>query len=236
MRRERNFVFLRVKKDGDSVIRYLLSKIDFHHHFDEELIGFMERDIKEEKIIFIPTSPDEKAATQKYVEETLRFFEKAQIYFKKSVTLYSDMDPEAMSKEIKGASVLYLMGGNTLRQYDFIVHHNLQSVLKEFKGVVIGISAGAINMCRKAVLTPIHEVEEVHLYNGLDLVSFSVEVHFERSNKIHEQMVLNIAGKIDNELYCISDFSAIRMDDHGHMSIIGGGVYKVSGNEILKLS
>ena len=214
------------------MIIYLLSKLDSMSDCNRQLSSFMQKDIENKTILFIPTSPEDRAKTKKYAKGILEFFQGINIKFEKSVILHSDLEKEEVTKEVKNSSVVFLMGGNTLSQYDFIVKKDLQSVLEDFEGVIVGLSAGAINACKKAIITPMHEVEDIHIYNGLGLVNISVEVHFEKNNLEQEQLVLDIAKETGQEIYCIPDFSGIRIKESSTFFL--GEVYRTSNNKIVK--
>ncbi|SDY24005.1 Type 1 glutamine amidotransferase-like domain-containing protein [Thermoactinomyces sp. DSM 45892] len=215
------------------MIRYLFSKIDCLLEFENGLKETLNKDFKTNKIVFIPSTPDEHLKTRKYTTEILDYFRKVDVVFRDSVILYSEVENEVMRKELESADAICLMGGDTLQQYDFIKKNDLQITLKNCKGVIVGISAGAINMCKTAVLTQIHEVDQNYVYSGFNLVDITVEVHFERGNKVQEETVLDVAKNMDH-FYCIADSSAIRFDDENKMRLFGDGIYKVSSHGFMQ--
>lgn len=50
---------------------------------------------------------------------------------------------------IRNADVLWLAGGDTSKQFFYLESYGLISCIREHKGVVIGMSAGDINMAKQ---------------------------------------------------------------------------------------
>ena len=54
---------------------------------------------------------------------------------------------------VSNAEVLWLAGGDTSTQFNYLESYGLISCIREHKGVIIGMSAGSINMCKRAICT-----------------------------------------------------------------------------------
>lgn len=78
------------------------------------------------------------------------------------------------------------------------------------------MSAGSINMAKTAVCTLTCEHDKLEIYEGLGLVEFSVEPHFDKDNITDELLVLSE----EYPLYGICDDSAI-ISTEGSTSYIG---------------
>lgn len=57
-----------------------------------------------------------------------------------------DVTRDKAKKYIDGADIVYLCGGRTFYQMKFFDEINLKELLENYNGIVIGQSAGAINM------------------------------------------------------------------------------------------
>lgn len=124
-----------------------------------------------------------------------------------------------MHKAIQNADVLWLAGGDTQNQFAYLSEYGLISLIRDFKGVVIGISAGAINMAKTAIctLTCRHRKQEV--YQGLGLVDYSVEPHFDPVNISSELLSLSE----DYVIHGLCDEAVILCDEH--RTIFVGDIY-----------
>ena len=109
--------------------------------------------------------------------------------------LIDDFDPEAhadgMTKEemfssIENADIIFLMGGDILKQNEFLMKNDLKPIIKTFKKVVIGISAGAINLSNISLCSKDEEdgVEKTITYEGIGRINYTIEPHFDIDNKI----------------------------------------------------
>ena len=90
-----------------------------------------------------------------------------------------------------------LIGGDTLKQNEFLMKNDLKPIIKTFKKVVIGISAGAINLSNISLCSKDEEdgVEKTITYEGIGRINYTIEPHFDIDNKIFLQ----------NELYPLSE-------------------------------
>lgn len=98
---------------------------------------------------------------------------------------------QEMQDEIKEHNVLYFTGGSPEKLMTSLIENELLHVVKEFSGLMIGVSAGALAFCRDCIITKDDDYPETKVIKGLGLVDFSVEVHYD--------------GTIDEELIPLSD-------------------------------
>ena len=107
------------------------------------------------------------------------------------------MTKEEMFRSIENADIIFLMGGDTLKQNDFLMKNDLKPIIKTFKKVVIGISAGAINLSNISLCSKDEEdgVENTITYEGIGRINYTIEPHFDIDNKI----------LLQNELYPLSE-------------------------------
>ena len=80
---------------------------------------------------------------------------------------------------ISNASLVFLCGGSTFKQHQFFEIINLKELLKNYHGLVMGQSAGAINMA-ESVFNSLEEQanSEPIFFDGLGLTSINIEPHF----------------------------------------------------------
>lgn len=188
---------------------YLLS--DFS---EESGFSLLEEDFKKDlndynKIVFIASNPDMGNITDKYAERYLKWFERIGINFKSKVVLDNRLDSKDMINEIKEASLIYLMGGTTSLQMKFLNDNNLVEPIVNAHCLIMGLSAGAINMARKSVLTINCGHERQEVYNGIGLLDKTVEPHFTIDSFKDELKELSYKYSI----YGLCDESAIIVND-----------------------
>lgn len=101
-----------------------------------------------ESITFICSRPDEFIANDERVVHYLAWFKALGINFKSSFLLDDRLENKQMDTAILSPSCFCLMGGDTQRQNEFLESYKLVETLKNYEGLIIGISAGAINMAK----------------------------------------------------------------------------------------
>jgi len=146
-------------------------------------------------------------------------FEKTDIYFKHYCDMFSSIGirfeqrcvvdkriAEAEAKAaIASANVIWLSGGNTFAHFQHINSYDLVDTILNFDGVVIGMSAGAINMAKTAICSTTKERNEYRVYEALGLTDFTIVPHFVKDN-IHPAL---LAHSFSFPLYGVCDNAAI---------------------------
>ncbi|MGE7603411.1 Type 1 glutamine amidotransferase-like domain-containing protein [Peribacillus sp. NPDC097675] len=114
---------------------------------------------------------------------------------------------QEMKDEIKDHDVLYFSGGRPEKLMESLYAKDLIQTIKGFPGLMVGVSAGALLFCRDCIITKDEDYPETQIIRGLDLVNFSVEVHYEGAN---DEELLPLSN--DRDIYAIPDGSAIFWD------------------------
>jgi peptidase E len=209
---------------------YLLS--DFSQETGFSLLtNDFKRDLKSYKlIVFIASNPIIGDITDKYAARYLEWFEKIGIIFEKSMVLDSRMDMKYMHIAIQNASLIYLMGGTTPLQMEFLLNNHLIEPICKADCLVMGLSAGAINMGKTSILTKTCGHDKQEVYNGIGLVDLSVEPHFSPSEFNDELKQLSTKYKI----YALCDESAIIIREN-KISYYGD-IYLLKDGSFIKIS
>ena len=168
--------------------------------------------------------------TDWYCNNFLKMFSNCGITFG-SVNVIDSRIPKEIAQDIvRNADVLWLAGGDTPTQFAYIESYGLIPYIKEQKGVIIGMSAGSINMAKTAVCTLTCEHSKLEIYEALGLVEFSVEPHFDKENISDELIILSEKYP----LYGVCDDSAIiRTNDN---TLFIGNVFLINNRHITRLS
>ena len=146
------------------------------------------------------------------------------------------MDKAAAHAALKNASVILLMGGDTIPQKTFMDEYELAAPIKESRAsVILGLSAGSKNMATKFVASTSngYNAEEKGVYDGLDLDSFAYEPYFSLDNaELIQEHLLPLSQEID--IYATANDAVIRVEK-GKVEVVTGDAYLLSKSEIKKL-
>ena len=185
---------------------------------------------KRNSFAFIACDFENKEKTKAYYEDTLRLLTDIGIKFRVSMCIDKCILPEVSRAFTEKADVVWLCGGNTPVQMDWLKKYDLIPILQHHKGVLIGLSAGAINLAETAVcsLTCRHLRQEV--YPGLGCIPISPEPHFCAHPVTGELLDLSET----HPLYGMEDESAI-FYQKGKLSFFGN-IYKLDHRQITPVS
>lgn len=164
--------------------------------------------------------------TDWYCNQFLKMFSDCGINFETVNVVDGRISKENVKDMVRNADVLWLAGGDTPTQFAYLESYGLIQCIREHKGVIIGMSAGSINMTKTAVCTLTCEHNELKIYEALGLVEFSVEPHFDKDNITKELLVLSEKYP----LYGICDDSAIICTEDNTFYI--GDVFFINKGEV----
>ncbi|WP_246941957.1 Type 1 glutamine amidotransferase-like domain-containing protein [Bacillus pinisoli] len=205
----------------------------FNHFFPENLGRLLQEDISDRKsLVLISSNPsiyDEIGASER------SWLEQAGIMFDEYHLINDRVQKEDAQTKIRNASVIFLLGGDTLKQNSFLKDYELSDLIKKSNAVVMGASAGAINMSAKWLCSRNlgYKVEMSSVYDGIGLDNFSVLSHFDLENNIAWiQNELSLLSKEMN-IYASNKDCAVRVK--GDKIDIIGNVFLISHSKIQKL-
>ncbi len=167
--------------------------------------------------------------TDRYCEYFLKMFSDCGVVFSRVQVVDSRMTKLQARQAIAESDVVWLAGGDTPRQYEYFLEYELSSCLQNHKGVLIGMSAGAINMSKTAVCTNANGHNYLSTYQALGIVDFSVEPHFNKDNVSEELITISK----EYALYGICDDSAIFIVDDQIQYV--GYIYLIEDGKVIKL-
>jgi len=162
--------------------------------------------------------------TDKYFRFFLNVFQENGISFDEAYVVDGRMTVAEAQKALTEADVVWLSGGDTPVEFAYLKKYGLDTILKQHEGVVIGMSAGSINMAKSAICTLSCGHTKQEIYEGLGFVDFSVEPHFVRE-KLSEEL-LELSKKY--LIYGLCDDSIIVSKD-GKVSVYGEVYYIKDG-------
>lgn len=209
---------------------YILTSM-FHNGFNAQIAEvFRQKISKRNKFAFV-ASEFEKTheKTDKYFRIFLNMFEEAGIHFEEAYVVDGRMRVDEAQKSVAEADVIWLSGGDTSVQFNYLKKYGLDTILKQHEGVIIGMSAGSINMAETSICTLSCGHYKQEIYNGLACVDISIEPHFVRDNISNE--LLDLSEKYT--IYGLCDDSFIVCS--GKVIEFYGEIYKLSHGNIKML-
>ena len=159
-------------------IVYLLSGINCDNKFNEDLEKCLKKDLKNKfNITIIASSFDNNEKTDIYYTKTISMFEKSNINFKQKYLIDNRVTKEKAIEYINNSKVIFLMGGDPYLQMKSINEYGLKSVIENKNGIIIGVSAGSINMAKKVCYMDEDKQQKLLQYNGIGLTDINIYPH-----------------------------------------------------------
>lgn len=160
--------------------RYYCSGFDITNAFGHGLGDMFLSELKDRKsIVYIPGGADKmQKVREKYVPAFTDHFKKVGITFETSTIITPEMSQEEAQQAVQEANFVMLMGGDPFKQKEMCDNLGLLEVLKNYDGVMLGFSAGAMLMSKYIIITPCsEEYPDFHIEEGLNLDGISIYTH-----------------------------------------------------------
>lgn len=234
------------------MIRYLTSDFGNYENKDGQkitqpidningIVDQFKNDIKKfDKVVFVAS--DMNNSIEKVMGYANIFFDSLKmvgIEFSDYLVLDGSKINEA-ERYIDGADLVFLCGGDAYNQHLFFETIHLKTLLENNQGVVVGQSAGALNMAENVFNSP-EEMEESEpvFYDGLGLVDINIEPHFEYDDSSFDeaekyQRESIIKESFNRPIYGQVNKSHIRIDD-SNKAVIYGETYLIENGNIVKI-
>ena len=189
----------------------------FPDGFTDEFIERLKRYyIQQGSLVFIASDFTVHDRTDKYMNLFVHMFKEKGIVFDHIQVIDSRVSKVEALELLKKADIVWLSGGDTLKQIDSIKEHDLIPYLQTRDGITIGMSAGSINMAKRVVLAQDTEDNRLGLsiYDGIGLVDINIEPHFDTERKEHM-----------NDIYEASKHAIIYgLSDHSFIEVVGDSI------------
>lgn len=170
------------------MIRYYCSGFDTNNAFGHGLGEMFKKELKRTKnILYIPGSIDKiEKAKKKYVPIFTEHFKYIGIEFDNINLLTQDISSEEAKELVKNADFIMLMGGDPFKQKELCIKLDIMNELKEYKGIMLGYSAGAMLMSKYIIIIPCsEEYPDFHIEEGLNLDGISIYPHNNTTSEIY---------------------------------------------------
>ncbi len=153
----------------------------------EDCYGFF-TDLKKEwpesaNVLFVPADPSNKDDNECQIKRVIDAFKYSDLAVTEVKTL-DESSGQALPGLVAWSDVIYLGGGHVPTQLAFMKRLGLKNALKDYQGIVIGLSAGSMNCAYNVYIAPELEGEAkdpnfVRFSEGLDLTNIEIIPHAE---------------------------------------------------------
>ena len=200
---------------------YLLSGPGTKEGFSKKILEELNTDLKDAKsITFIASSPSNHDKNLKFIygsENIIGMINHLKlIHTFEKINVIDDLNKN--KNVIINSDVVYLLGGNHESQLKFIKENNLGEVLKEFDGILLCTSCGAMNIAEKGYYSKDENVSDSYFYDGIGLINRTIDPHFDINNEGQVNEALKMSS--NHIIYGVPNDSGIKVEK-GILKLIG---------------
>jgi dipeptidase E len=120
---------------------------------------------------------------------------------------------ESITQKMAAARLVYLTGGLPSVLIERLRNIGVDRLLKDYEGVVVGRSAGALALCRRC-LTTCRSNSKVKIVNGIGLADLTLKVHYKPEN---DDVLKRFS--MQETIYALPEGSAL-VYENGHATAI----------------
>ncbi|WP_396129702.1 Type 1 glutamine amidotransferase-like domain-containing protein [Exiguobacterium mexicanum] len=205
----------------------------FNDFFPTHLADALSRDVTNRQSLVIISSDPASTAVHGVTERS--WLQEAGIFFHDYHVINYETDRTNAKHLLNEASMIFLLGGDTVKQNQFIHEYDLIQSIQQSDAIVLGASAGAINMSSSWLCSPNmgYDVAAPTIFQGVALHDFSVLSHFdlEHSMYVVKQELASLSEEVP--IYLSNKDCALRVQ--GDQIDIFGDVYLYSNRNMTKL-
>ena len=174
-------------------------------------------------VVFVASDPRDHAGTSQFAAVTTAAFLEAGIAFSGYQVLDGTNVQRAYAM-IAHCDLVVLCGGHVPTQNAFFRKIRLRHILHNFKGTVMGISAGSMNMAGIVYVQPEESGESVPEFKrfapGLALTPVNILPHYQKAKdywldgkRLYEEITFE--DSMGHEFFCLPDNSYFFQDEEG---------------------
>lgn len=190
--------------------------------------------------LFVCSDPDDHDMTCHFGADTAGAFSEAGIAFSGYQVLdgYHAEDAEML---VHSSDIVFFAGGHVPTQNAFFRDIHLREIMEGYDGVVLGISAGSMNLAEEVYVQPEEEGESAPEFErfapGLALTDVNILPHYQKVKdnildglRLYED--ITFADSMGHTFFALPDGSYIYQDEDGQL--LCGKAYRVQ-NGIMEL-
>ena len=187
--------------------------------------------------VFVASNPNSYSTNDDFAKLTFESFKMSGFPFSRLMVVDNRTKGD-IENIIKAADLVFLAGGDTHTQNRFVLNINLGEILKKYSPIIIGQSAGSVNLAENVYCSPEDEKDLTipRYFKGLGLTDINIEPHFSNSPHFAEKNILQIELLEDSRkksFYAITDGSYII--DNGESKILYGEGYLFKNGSYIQI-
>lgn len=136
--------------------------------------------------------------------------------------------PAEAGRLIREATCIFLMGGDATQQFQLMHRKGIVESIRKSSAAIMGVSAGSINMAKRAV----DIWESLVPYEGLGLANITVKAHFSMENRELLQTLRQVSMEVP--VCAMADESAIFVQ--GNAITYTGEIYWIDRGNVCPIS
>ena len=194
------------------------------HHFTDEINQVLRENLPvREKLVFISAWPEDHARNDEDSDGMHQMFAERGMGFASHFVIDRRTSPAEAAELVRAAGCVFLMGGDPVLQMALIRDLGLVSPLRESRAVILGVSAGAMNMGKQVA-----EIwDSKAFYEGLGLADITIKSHYTEGDWF---VPLLKELSRTHPIVAMEDESAIFINEDGKRAL--GRMWLFDGGEI----
>ena len=194
------------------------------HHFTDEIAQVLRENLPvRERLVFISAWPEDCARNDEDSDGMHQMFAERGMGFASHFVIDRRTSPTEAAELVRAAGCVFLMGGDPVLQMALIRDLGLVSPLRESRAVILGVSAGSMNMGKQVA-----EIwDSKSFYEGLGLADITIKSHYAEGDWF---VPLLKELSRTHPIVAMEDESAIFINEDGKRAL--GRMWLLDGGEI----
>lgn len=164
-----------------------------------------------QSLVFVSAWPDDAARNDDDAVGMHGMFAECGMAFGRFAVIDERTPSDDGQRMLREADCIFLMGGNPTVQMKFIRERGFAETLRSFGGVLLGVSAGSINMACRAL----DVWESPKPYEGLGLTGITIKSHVNEGGDVLLEKLQAISAVEKLPICAMADESAIFITREG---------------------
>ena len=154
-------------------------------HFTDSIADVLKEELEvRDSLVFISCQPDNYAQNDDDSHGMHRMFAERNMPFAKHCVIDQRTNTEDAVNLIREASCIFLMGGNATLQFKLMCDKGILNEIRQSNAVILGVSAGAMNMGGPTV-----DIYESSVpYEGLGFANITIKAHYPFEGELLESL------------------------------------------------
>lgn len=196
------------------------------HHFPADIVERLKEELTvRDSLVFVSAWPSDFERNDSDSTGMHAMFEECNIPFKRYSVIDNRTTVDEARRLVREASCIFLMGGHAVWQFQLICNKDILEEICNSTAVILGVSAGASNMAKRAL--DIWESPEP--YGGLGLANITIKAHVAQENQELLQTLSQISMDQNLPICAMEDESAIFVKEN-KATFIGKVLWINNGN------